>query len=201
MLASDRPPKEIPRLQERLVSRFEWGVVTEISRPDLETRVAILQRKADDEELAIPYDVLIFIAERCRSSVRELEGALIKILAYSSLTRQDVTPQLASSLIGSSLRPQGAVEAAEIEAAVAQAFGVSVTDLHSKSRQRRLTEARHIAMYLLKSLLDLPYTEIGQRFGGRDHSTVIHSIQKIEKQIAENSEVRRTVERLRERFT
>ncbi len=201
VLASDRPPKEIPRLQERLVSRFEWGVVTEISRPDLETRVAILQRKADDEELAIPYDVLIFIAERCRSSVRELEGALIKILAYSSLTRQDVTPQLASSLIGSSLRPQGAVEAAEIEAAVAQAFGVSVTDLHSKSRQRRLTEARHIAMYLLKSLLDLPYTEIGRRFGGRDHSTVIHSIQKIEKQIAENSEVRRTVERLRERFT
>ncbi len=200
VLASDRPPKEIPRLQERLVSRFEWGVVTEISRPDLETRVAILQRKADDEELAIPYDVLIFIAERCRSSVRELEGALIKILAYSSLTRQDITPQLASSLIGSSVRPRAAAEAEAIETAVAQAFGISVADLKSKSRQRRLTQARHIAMYLLKSILDLPYTQIGQRFGGRDHSTVIHSIQKIEKQLAQDPELRRTVYGLRERF-
>ena len=196
VLTSDRPPKEIPGLQERLVSRFEWGLVTDIRPPDFETRVAILQLKADQDGLAIPHDVLTFVAERCRSSVRELEGAIIKLLAYSSLTRRDISRTLAEEVLGGVAGPVRQVSEQRIERAVARAFGVSVSDLQSKSRQRRVTVPRQVAMYLEKTLLDLPFTQIGLRFGGRDHSTVIHSIQKIEEQLQSDDELRERIEGL-----
>lgn len=197
VLTSDRPPKEIPGLQERLVSRFEWGLVTDIRPPDFETRVAILQLKATQDGLSIPNDVLTFIAERCRSSVRELEGAILKLLAYSSLTRREISPALAAEVLGGAVGSIRDISPEHIEAAVASAFGLAVTDLQSKSRQRKVTLPRQIAMYLEKSLLDLPYTQIGLRFGGRDHSTVIHSIQKIEHALASDTALRAQVESLR----
>jgi chromosomal replication initiator protein len=197
VLTSDRPPKEIPGLQERLISRFEWGLVTDIRAPDFETRVAILQSKAAQDGLSIPNEVLTFIAERCHSSVRELEGAIIKLLAYSSLTLRELSPELAREVLGGALGPVREVTAEQIEALVADAFGVSVAELYSKKRQRRVTDPRQVAMYLEKLLLDLPYTQIGRRFGGRDHSTVIHSIQKVEEQLAKDATFRNRVNALR----
>jgi len=196
VLTSDRPPKEIPGLQERLVSRFEWGLVTDIRPPDFETRVAILQLKADQDGLAIPHEALTFIAEHCRSSVRELEGAIIKLLAYGSLTRREVSRALAEEVLGGAAGPVRQVTEQQIEKAVARAFGVAISDLQSKSRQRRVTVPRQVAMYLEKTLLDLPFTQIGLRFGGRDHSTVIHSIQKIEEQIQADEDLRERIEGL-----
>lgn len=200
VLVSDRAPQQIPGLEERLISRFAWGVVTEIARPDLETRMAILQRKAEEQQLKIDEKVLLFIAERCRSSVRELEGALIKLLAFSSLSKQAITPELARSLVGSTLAPHRDLSGDEIEQAVARSFGLTVDQLRSKSRQRQLANARAVAMYLERSLLDLAYTQIGQRFGGRDHSTVIHSIQKVERQLEDDPEFRAEVDALRARL-
>ncbi len=200
VLVSDRAPQQIAALEERLISRFAWGVVTEIARPDLETRMAILQRKAVEQQLDLGEDVLLFVAERCRSSVRELEGALIKLLAFSSLAKQPITAELARSLVGSSLAPHRDLSADEIDQAVAQSFGFTVEELRSKSRRRQLADARAVAMYLERSLLELSYTEIGKRFGGRDHSTVIHSIQKVERQLGDDSEFRRRLDGLRARL-
>jgi chromosomal replication initiator protein len=201
VLTSDRPPKDIPGLQERLVSRFEWGLVSDIKPPDFETRVAILQMKAAQDGLAIAHEVLTFIAQQCRSSVRELEGAIIKLLAYSSLTRREISPELAAEVLGGAMGPVRDLSPETIEAVVAEAFGVALSDLYSKKRQRRVTDPRQVAMYLEKLLLDLPYTRIGARFGGRDHSTVIHSIQKIEQQLEKDPEFRDRVEALRKRLT
>lgn len=196
VLTSDRAPNEIPELQARLLSRFQWGLVTDIGPPDFETRVAILHCKAQQDGLEIAEGVLAYIAEHCRSSVRELEGAIIKLLAYSSLTQRDITLKLAGEVVGGALGPLREVTPADIESAVARAYGVSVSDLHSKNRQRRVTDPRQVAMYLEKLLLDLPYTRIGERFGGRDHSTVIHSIQKVEAQLGVDPEFQRKVEAL-----
>ncbi|NIN13028.1 MAG: chromosomal replication initiator protein DnaA, partial [Gemmatimonadales bacterium] len=200
VLVSDRAPQQIAGLEERLISRFAWGVVSEIARPCLETRMAILQRKAEEQELEIGEDVLVFIAERCRSSVRELEGALIKLLAFASLTEQAITSDLARSLVGSSLGPHRDLSAVEIDEAVAHTFGLTAADLRSKSRRRPLADARAVAMYLERTLLGSSYTQIGRRFGGRDHSTVIHSIQKVERQLDEDGELRRRVDGLRARL-
>jgi chromosomal replication initiator protein len=201
VLVSDRPPKEIPGLQERLVSRFEWGLVTDIRPPDFETRVAILQMKASEDGLSIENEVLTYIAQRCRSSVRELEGAIIKLLAYSSLTRRELSPELAAEVLGGAMGPVRDLTPEAIEKTVAEAFGVSTSELYSKKRQRRVTDPRQVAMYLEKVLLDLPYTRIGARFGGRDHSTVIHSIQKVEQQLEQDPEFRQRVNTLRRRLT
>ncbi|UCC71724.1 MAG: chromosomal replication initiator protein DnaA [Gemmatimonadota bacterium] len=197
VLTSDRPPKDIPGLQERLISRFEWGLVTDIKPPDFETRVAILHSKARQDGLSIPESVLTFIAQRCQSSVRELEGAIIKLLAYSSLSRREMSQELAREVLGGALGPVREITPEGIEATVAEAFGVSIAELHSKKRQRRVTDPRQVAMYLQRLLLELPYTQIGRRFGGRDHSTVIHSIQKVEEQLAKDPEFRQRVNALR----
>jgi len=184
VMTSDRPPKEIPGLEERLVSRFEWGLVTDIKPPDLETRVAILRKKAEDDEIALDDEVLTFIARNCRSNVRELEGAIIKLLAYSSLTRREVTTELAKEALGGVLEGR-AVELTPglIRERVAKEFNVSVDGLVSKKRTKELTVPRQVGMYLMRELLDIPLIEIGKVFGGRDHSTVIHSINKIEDDI------------------
>jgi chromosomal replication initiator protein len=186
VMTSDRPPKEIPGLEERLVSRFEWGLVTDIKPPDLETRVAILRKKAAVDSIALDDEVLEFIARNCRSNVRELEGAIIKLLAYASLTRRDVTTELAREALGGVLKEldtSRTVTPQVIRERVAQEWGVSVDGLVSKKRTKELTVPRQVAMFLIREMLDVPLIEIGRLFGGRDHSTVIHSINKIDEDL------------------
>ncbi|MGH7467075.1 MAG: chromosomal replication initiator protein DnaA [Longimicrobiales bacterium] len=198
VMTSDRPPKEIPGLEERLVSRFEWGLVTDIKPPDLETRVAILRKKADDDQIVLADEVVDFIARNCRSNVRELEGAVIKLLAYSSLTRREITIELAREALGGVLN--GAMielTPAFIRERVAARWGVSVESLVSKKRTKELTVPRQVAMYLIRELLDVPLVEIGKLFGGRDHSTVIHSIQKVEGDLQTDETFRTRVTTLR----
>ncbi|HEY0304071.1 MAG TPA: chromosomal replication initiator protein DnaA [Longimicrobiales bacterium] len=203
VMTSDRPPKEIPGLEERLVSRFEWGLVTDIKPPDFETRVAILRKKADEDQIALADEVLEFIARNCRSNVRELEGAVIKLLAYSSLTRREVTIDLAREALGGVLSGGETPEItpALIRERVAQLFGVSVESLSSKKRTKEVTMPRQVAMYLIRELLDLPLVEIGRLFGGRDHSTVIHSIQKVEEDLAGDDAFHARVQALRAELT
>ena len=200
VLTSDRPPKEIPGLEDRLVSRFAWGLVTDIKPPDLETRAAILRKKAEEDQIALADDVLDFIARNCRSSVRELEGAIIKLLAYSSLTRREITIELAREALGGVLAGGagvGELSPEGIRARVAQEWGVSVDALTSKRRTKDLTVPRQVAMYLMRELLGLPLVEIGRFFGGRDHSTVIHSIEKVEEEMAADEAFRARVQALR----
>ena len=200
VLTSDRPPQEIPGLQERLVSRFEWGLVTDIKPPDFETRVAILQKKAAEDRLTLDEDVIEFIARNRKASVRQLEGAVIKLLAYSSLTRREITLDLAREALGPRLEEEmGArITPIEIRQRTADAWGVSVENLVSKRRTKPLTVPRQVAMYLIKTTLDLPYTEIGGLFGGRDHSTVIHSVNKVEADMASDAQFRARVHRLQD---
>lgn len=200
VLTSDRPPKEIPGLEERLVSRFEWGLVTDIKPPDLETRVAILRKKAQEDNLVLDDEILDFIARNCRSSVRELEGATIKLLAYSSLTRREITVELAREALGGVLDdppPRVELTVTGIQEHVARSWGVTVEALNSKRRTKEITLPRQVAMYLIRELLGIPLVDIGRAFGGRDHSTVIHSLQKVEEMLAKDDDLRARVAELR----
>jgi len=204
VITSDRPPQEIPGLQERLVSRFEWGLVTDIKPPDFETRVAILQKKATEDHLVIDDDVMTYIARSRKTSVRQLEGAVIKLLAYSSLTRREITLDLAREALGS----QGSTEdtgpvvtAEEIRQRTAEVWSVSVEGLISKRRTKTLTVPRQVAQYLIKIMLDLPFTEIGSLFGGRDHSTVIHAVNKVEAEMAADRDFRARVHQLQDELS
>jgi chromosomal replication initiator protein len=203
VMTSDRPPKEIPGLEERLVSRFEWGLVTDIKPPDLETRVAILRKKAEEDQIALGDEVLEFIARNCRSNVRELEGAIIKLLAYSSLTRRETTIELAREALGGVLVGGDAPEItpALVKEKVAASYNVTVEALASKKRTKDVTAPRQVAMYLIRELLDLPLVEIGKQFGGRDHSTVIHSIQKVEDDLRGDDAFHARVQMLRAELT
>jgi chromosomal replication initiator protein len=200
VLTSDRPPKEIPGLEERLVSRFEWGLVADIRSPDLETRVAILRKKAEEGEIAIADEVLEYIARNCRSNVRELEGAVIKLLAYSSLTQRDITSDLAREALGGVLAPEGERTPEAIRKRVAESYGIPVETLISRRRTKDVTVPRQVAMYLMRELLDLPLTQIGNHFGGRDHSTVIHSVNKVEQDLEVDAAMRERIETLRSEF-
>jgi chromosomal replication initiator protein len=203
VLTSDRPPKELPGLEERLISRFEWGLVADIKQPDYETRIAILRKKAADDHLTLDHDVIDFIARFCTSSVRELEGAVIKLLAYSSLTKQEISVDLArralQATFGSESHSKGRSASPErIREVVAKHWHVRDEALSSKRRTKDLTVPRQVAMYLIKDLLDYPLVRIGKLFGGRDHSTVIHSIRKVEETMAGDSSFRRSVEAVRD---
>ena len=200
VMTSDRPPKEIPGLEERLVSRFEWGLVTDIKPPDLETRVAILRKKAEDDEISLHDDVLEFIARNCRSNVRELEGAIIKLLAFASLTRRPITMELAGDALGGVLAPPLTVTAEVIREKVAEAWNVSVDGLTSKRRTKELTVPRQAAMFLIREMLHVPLIEIGRLFGGRDHSTVIHAIHKVEDDMASDADFRARIATVRSRL-
>jgi chromosomal replication initiator protein len=172
------------RLEERLVSRFEWGLVVDIRPPDFETRMAILRKKADDDGLRIDDDVIELVAHSCTASVRELEGAVIKLLAYSSLTNQDITIGLARTalrnMLGRRAHESGPILAPErIRELVARRWRVREDALASKRRTKDVTVPRQVAMYLIKETLDISLVRIGELFGGRDHSTVIHSIRKV----------------------
>ena len=188
ILTSDRPPSEIPGLEARLVSRFQWGMVADIELPDLEHRIAILRNKAliDHLEMTIPEDVIRFIAEHVRSSVRELEGSIIKLLAYASLKHREITVDVAREALRDKLRPGEPASAASsglnvqtIQQTVAKEWGVTPEGLRSKTRTKALTTPRQVAMYLMRNLLGLQLVEIGAAFGGRDHSTVIHSLERV----------------------
>lgn len=204
VLTSDRPPSEIPGLEARLVSRFQWGMVADIEPPDLEHRIAILRKKAavDHLEMTLPDDVIRFIAENVRSSVRELEGSIIKLLAYASLKHQEITIDLAREALRDKLRPLAASGAAGltsyvIQDAVAKEWGVTAEGLRSKTRTKNLTIPRQVAMFLMREMLGMQLVEIGAAFGGRDHSTVIHSLERAVAMIAEEPATAQRVARLR----
>jgi chromosomal replication initiator protein len=187
VITSDRSPKQLATLEDRLRTRFEWGLLADIQPPDLETRIAILQKKAAQERLSAPADVLEFIASRISNSIRELEGALIRVTAFASLTRSPVQLSLAEEVLRDFI-PDGAgpeITADQIMASTADYFGVSLEDLRGHSRSRVLVNARQVAMYLCRELTDLSLPRIGQAFGGRDHTTVMHADRKIRQQMAE----------------
>jgi chromosomal replication initiator protein len=208
VLTSDRPPSEIPKLEARLASRFAWGMVADIGQPDLEHRIAILRRKAEMDHLehTIPDDVLHFIADHVQSNVRELEGSIIKLLAYASLKHRVITVDLAREALRDKLRANDGVplrserqdRMGQIQQRVAAEWGVTVDGLQSKARTKNLTVPRQVAMYLAREVLGLQLVEIGQAFGGRDHSTVIHSLDRVAEMMKESAEFRGRVEKVRE---
>ncbi len=196
IISSDRPPKEIPTLEDRLRSRFEWGLISDIQAPDLETRIAILKKKAKMENIDVPDDVMLYIASKIQSNIRELEGALIRIVAYSSLTNKEVTVELAEEALKdiiSNNKPRK-ITVELIKNSVAKEFDVKMEDFNSKKRTRAIAYPRQIAMYLTRELTDLSLPKIGDEFGGRDHTTVIHAYDKISVDMAENDEFRKRVD-------
>ena len=205
VMTSDRPPADIPGIEARLVSRFQWGMVADIELPDLEHRIAILQHKAqlDHLEHTVPEGVIRFIAENVRSSVRELEGSVIKLLAYASLKHRDITIELAREALRDKLRPDDVSEisatlsVATIQKSVADEWGVTTEGLKSKTRTKTLTIPRQAAMYLCREVLGLQLVEIGNNFGGRDHSTVIHSLERAAALMSEEPIFQQRVEKLR----
>jgi chromosomal replication initiator protein len=211
ILTSDRPPSEIAGLEARLVSRFQWGMVADIELPDFEHRMAILRHKAEQDHLehTIPDPVIRFLAEHVRSSVRELEGCIIKLLAYASLKHREITVELAREALRDKLRAsgdaapgdgspgEGGLTVNAIQAAVAREFGVTPDGLKSKTRTKTLTVPRQVAMHLCRELLGLQLVEIGGAFGGRDHSTVIHSLERVSATVAADPAFGERVSRLR----
>ncbi|HKI87107.1 MAG TPA: chromosomal replication initiator protein DnaA [Thermoanaerobaculia bacterium] len=181
ILSSDSSPREIPTLEERLRSRFEWGLIADIQPPDLETKVAILRRKADSEKVNLPDDVALFIARQVRSNIRELEGMLNRVLAFSSLTAQPLSLDLAKETLKDILPPDDRrLTAAEIIKLVARHYGLKVGEIKSRNNSKQIAFPRQVAMYLCKRLTDLSYPEIGKQFNDKHHSTVMYSVDKIE---------------------
>jgi chromosomal replication initiator protein len=187
VITSDLPPKQLNGFEDRLRSRFEWGLITDVQPPDLETRIAILRKKAANENLAAPDDVLEYIASKISSNIRELEGALIRVTAFANLNRQPVDLALAEIVLKDLITDDEAsqITASSVIAQTAAYFGLTIEDLCGTSRSRVLVTARQIAMYLCRELTDLSLPKIGQQFGGRDHTTVMHANKKITEQMAE----------------
>lgn len=180
VVSSDRPPKDIPGLEERLVSRFGWGLVADIQPPDFETRVAILKKKMERETVVVPDDVCYFIASKIKSNIRELEGALIRVIAYCTLTNEPLTLKAAQDILRASFKEEERnISMDKIQRLVAERFNLKVSDLRAKKRTRSVAGPRHIAMYLIRHLTQHSLPEIGEYFGGRDHTTVLHAIQKV----------------------
>jgi chromosomal replication initiator protein len=197
VISSDRPPKGLGTLEDRLRTRFEWGLITDIQPPELETRIAILRKKAVGDRLAAPDEVLEFIAARIERNIRELEGALIRVTAFASLNRQPVDNQLAEIVLRDLIPDEAAHEigAPNIMAVTAEFFGVTMEDLCGPGKTKHVAQARQISMYLCRELTDLSLPRIGQTFGGRDHTTVMHADRKIRKEMAER---RRTYDQVQE---
>ncbi|HDR00262.1 MAG TPA: chromosomal replication initiator protein DnaA [candidate division WOR-3 bacterium] len=181
VFTSDRPPREIPTLEDRLVSRLGSGLVVDIQAPDLETRIAIIQQKAAVEEQELPHDVALYIANRVKTSVRELEGCLVRLLALAGLTGRPITIDLAEEASRDLVEATPPVDHGEVIAATADEFGIPVSDIKSVRRTKQLALARQVAMYLLRKKLNLSLKEVGYCFGGKDHTTVMHAVDKIER--------------------
>lgn len=202
IISSDRPPKEIPTLEERLRSRFEWGLITDIQPPDLETRIAILRKKAKAENLDISNDAMLYIANQIDTNIRELEGALIRVVAYSSLVNQDITVHLASEALKSiipSTRPR-VITINDIQQKVGEFYGLKLEEFKARKRTKAVAFPRQIAMYIARELTDTSLPKIGESFGGRDHTTVIHAHEKISSEIKEDQELNKIIHSLIEKI-
>lgn len=198
VISSDRPPKEIPTLEDRLRSRFEWGLITDITPPDLETRIAILRKKAKAEGLDIPNEVMLYIANQIDSNIRELEGALIRVVAYSSLINKDINADLAAEALKDiipSSKPK-VITIHEIQRIVGEYFNVKLEDFAAKKRTKSVAFPRQIAMYLSRELTDFSLPKIGEEFGGRDHTTVIHAHEKISKMLQTDAQFQKQLKEI-----
>ncbi|WP_445738820.1 chromosomal replication initiator protein DnaA, partial [Niallia sp. FSL R7-0271] len=200
IISSDRPPKEIPTLEDRLRSRFEWGLITDITPPDLETRIAILRKKAKADGLDIPNEVMLYIANQIDSNIRELEGALIRVVAYSSLINKDINADLAAEALKDivpSSKPR-VITIHDIQKVVGEHFSVKLEDFKAKKRTKSIAFPRQIAMYLSRELTDFSLPKIGEEFGGRDHTTVIHAHEKISKLLVSDSLLQKQLKEINE---
>ncbi len=199
VIASDRPPKELAEIEDRLRSRFEWGLIADIQPPDLETKVAILQKKAESERMVLSTDLALYIASNVRTNVRELEGALIRLMAYCSLTGAEVSLSTAQQVLKNFIDSQARkISIDAIQKAVAEEFGLRAAEIKVKSNSRAIVFPRQIAMYLAKHMTEASLPEIGRQFGGKHHTTVMHSIDKIEEQRQDDKDLNRLLNKLTE---
>ena len=201
VIASDRSPKELAEIEDRLRSRFEWGLIADIQPPDLETKVAILQKKAEQEKVTLPTDVALYIASNIRSNVRELEGALIRLVAHSSLIGAEITLPYAQQVLKNFIDSQARKVTIEaIQKAVAEQFGLRLVEIKAKNNSRAIVYPRQIAMYLAKHLTEASLPEIGRQFGGKHHTTVLHSVEKIEELRKTDKDLNRLLNKLTEQL-
>jgi chromosomal replication initiator protein len=201
VITSDCPPREIPTLEERLHSRFEWGLIADIQPPDLETKVAILKRKAEQEKINLPDNVALFIASKIKSNIRELEGALVRLIAYSSLTGLPMSISLAQDTLKGIIDEEDKTITIElIQKTVADYYGLRISDLKSKNNSRSIAVPRQVAMYLCKRMTKASLPEIGREFGGKHHTTVLHSINKIGELYDQKEDFHRVINSLIDRF-
>lgn len=197
IVSSDNPPSDIPTLEDRLRSRFEWGLIADIQAPDYETRIAILRKKAEAENYDVPDEVITYIAQHIQSNIRKLEGALIRIYAYASLTnKKEVTLELAQDALKHLISNNKKVSISDIKEVVANYYNLSLEDLVSKKKTKNIAYPRQIAMYIGRKLTDLSLPKLGDEFGGRDHSTVLHAYNKIEDEMENNQEAKKNIEDL-----
>lgn len=197
VMSSDRSPKEIPTLEERLVSRFGWGLVTDIQAPDFETRIAILKKKSEAETTPIPDSVFYFLAENIKTNIRELEGALIRVIAYAKLTGENTSCDLAKEVLRGMIKEGGKkINIDLIQRRVAEYFNIRFQDMKTKKRTQTIAYPRQIAMFLSRDLTNLSLPEIGGYFGGRDHTTVLHACNKLEKDMASKEDIKQLIEKL-----
>ncbi len=202
VLSSDRFPKEMPDIEERLRSRFEWGLIADLQPPDVETRIAILRKKSEDEGVALPDDVILFLAENMKNNIRELEGSLVRLGAYSSLTGHPITMEMAKNVLRDIIgEKKKIITMVDIEEAVAERFHVKTSDLKSRRRSKTLVHPRQIAMYLCRELTDASFPEIGRHFGGKDHTTIIHACKQIAKAKEADAGLRATLDSLKAQIT
>jgi chromosomal replication initiator protein len=201
VLSSDRFPKDMPDIEERLRSRFEWGLIADLQPPDVETRIAILRKKSEDEGVKLPEDVIQFLSVTMKSNIRELEGSLVRLGAYASLTGQVITLELAKNLLRDLIGDKKKVVAMDdIQEAVCTKFHVKLTELKSRRRSKTLVQPRQIAMYLCRELTDSSYPEIGRQFGGKDHTTIIHACRQVAKAREADAALQTTIETLKEQI-
>ena len=199
VISSDRPPKEIPTLEDRLRSRFEWGLITDIAPPDLETRIAILRKKAKADGLEVPNEVMLYIANQIDSNIRELEGALIRVVAYSSLVNKDISATLAAEALKDIIpnaKPR-TVSILDIQKAVGEHFNIRLEDFSAKKRTKLIAFPRQIAMFLSRELTTFSLPKIGEEFGGRDHTTVIHAHEKISSLLKDDAQLQQDIKQIR----
>ncbi|MBP7569867.1 MAG: chromosomal replication initiator protein DnaA [Acidobacteria bacterium] len=196
VISGDRPPQEIPAIEERLISRFSWGLIADIQPPNLETRVAILKKKAEADGVPLPDSVALYMAGKIQSNIRELEGSLIRLIAYASLTRQDIDIHLAQEVLKDVVRPQEAVTIEMIQKHVADFFHIRTNDLKQRNNSKSIAQPRQIAMYICRQITSKSLPEIGRAFGGKHHTTVMHSVDTVEEKMRKDRDFHNLVHNL-----